>query len=547
MNVTHRQQINRAREYYNPLRGLDIPRLVRLLDEGERGQYADLQKLYRVMEKRYYVLLALKARRLSALKKLNWSIKIPDELPPGITEAQAKAQADHLRAAYERIVNLPQAVAHLALASFRGYSHLEKHDGPEGVTRLEPVPHEHFFRDQQSWEWRYDPTARNQVSGSTRLADAGFITREVDAPLDEIAVLCGLRANMSKKDWDAFCEDYSIPSVFFALSENTPQDKVKEWLAAAEKVTGNSRGALPPGGTVTTIDESGDGAQFKEHMLWQEREVVLAGTGGLLTMIAESGSGTLAGGAHQDAFDLLALAEALEVSAILQEQFDAPTLRRDFPSQPPVAYFELAAEDAEDLDQLAERLAKLKAAGFDADEEEVSEKFGLKLTKTAPAVAPGFPPATSGSALSAPAGAGNFIGGYKGNGNAEAADPLTNRADASAENAALLKARAAVKVAAAQQKDFEPLLRRLAQIEAMSDPAAQRAALERFQAALPVLAKSILKSSTEEALARSDAMAAAAVSGLAEAAQAKDAKESKMPKTAPSARTQAGETRIRPV
>jgi len=34
---------HRWRDYYNPLRGLSMPKLVSLLESGERGQYADLQ------------------------------------------------------------------------------------------------------------------------------------------------------------------------------------------------------------------------------------------------------------------------------------------------------------------------------------------------------------------------------------------------------------------------------------------------------------------------------------------------------------------------
>ncbi len=40
------QKSNRWREFYNPLRGLNLPRLVSILEAGERGQYADLQWLY---------------------------------------------------------------------------------------------------------------------------------------------------------------------------------------------------------------------------------------------------------------------------------------------------------------------------------------------------------------------------------------------------------------------------------------------------------------------------------------------------------------------
>ena len=40
------QKNNAWRDQYNPLRGMSLPRLVSLLEAGERGQFADLQWLY---------------------------------------------------------------------------------------------------------------------------------------------------------------------------------------------------------------------------------------------------------------------------------------------------------------------------------------------------------------------------------------------------------------------------------------------------------------------------------------------------------------------
>ena len=37
------QKNNAWRDAYNPLRGMNLARLMALLDAGERGQYADLQ------------------------------------------------------------------------------------------------------------------------------------------------------------------------------------------------------------------------------------------------------------------------------------------------------------------------------------------------------------------------------------------------------------------------------------------------------------------------------------------------------------------------
>jgi hypothetical protein len=43
------QKSNAWRDAYNPLRGMGLPKLLSLLDAGERGQYADLQWFYHFM------------------------------------------------------------------------------------------------------------------------------------------------------------------------------------------------------------------------------------------------------------------------------------------------------------------------------------------------------------------------------------------------------------------------------------------------------------------------------------------------------------------
>ena len=78
-----------------------------------------------------------------------------------------------------------------------------------------------------------------------------------------------------------------------------------------------------------------------------DKQITLLGTGGLLTMLAESGSGTLAGGAHQQAFDQVAKGDAVLISDALQRDFDKPLLEQYFPGWPVEAGFELRMEEVE--------------------------------------------------------------------------------------------------------------------------------------------------------------------------------------------------------
>src|SRR5471032_2036824 len=129
------------RAQYNPLRGLTIAQLVAMLEAAERGNYARLQWLYRFVEKRNPTLRAVLQRRLAALTRLDWDIRLHEPSDASGSRTLAARQAAVLREAYERIGNLREAVAFLALAEFRGYAHLERHTDARGRTvRLVPVP-----------------------------------------------------------------------------------------------------------------------------------------------------------------------------------------------------------------------------------------------------------------------------------------------------------------------------------------------------------------------------------------------------------------------
>lgn len=509
----HVQEINQAREWYNPLRGLDIGRVVRLLEDAERGRYDELQKLNRMTEKRHPTLKALKERRLGALQKLDWDVKIRSELPAGITQAQAEQQQEYLRNAYENIENLPAAVKALALATFRGYAHLEKRfedDDPSlPIIRLNPVPQWHWLKHPDTFDWRYDATARYDINRSVPIERQNFIIREVDDPLCEIALLCFIRRNFAKKDWTGFLADYGIPSIFATLGENTPIDKVAEWLTLVKQVTSNSRGALPPGSTITPFELGNlEGIQFQNFISAEDADLVLAGTGGLLTMLtANTGMGDKGqADNHEATFTAIALAEAADVNSIFQSQFDKLLLAQEFPSQPAVAYFELAAEDEEDVTALADTVQKLHNAGLEADEDQISEKTGIKLTRAAPA-APALPGDPNAPVKNQPAD-----------------QALKNRITAEGRKARFL-AHSEADISAADQETLKPIINRVAALGAITDDAEFERSYRKFLGDLPALEAQCLgdEATAELEGAFNEIIGTAMVDGAVTAAKARKA------------------------
>jgi len=369
------------RAQYNPLRGLTIAQLVAMLEAGERGNYAQLQWLFRFVEKRNPMLRAVLQRRQASLTRLDWDIRFHESSSNPRT--LAARQAAVLREAYETIANLREAVTFLALAEFRGYSHLERHFDSRGRTiRLQPVPQWFWARLGPEAPWQYNVQARPglPMPGDPVLDPARFIYRENDSPIDEIAVIAHVRQSLSQKDWDGFVETYGLPPLFLELPPDIPAERELEYQAQAEAIIGDARGTVPHGTRIHTVDSGARGQNpFAEHLRYQDEMIVLAATGGKLTVLAESGSGTLAGSAHQKAFDDLTESEAALISEVFQEQFDRPLLEKHFPGQPQLAYFELAATRSLDAADVIDQALKLARAGYEIDLAELSEKTGYRV------------------------------------------------------------------------------------------------------------------------------------------------------------------------
>ncbi len=447
------QAANFWRQTYNPMRGLTIARAISLLEEKEEGRYCDVMWLFRFIEKRDATLRAVVRRRRSALRKIPWNIRTvsEDRLTPQL-KALAERQQEALRLAYERIDNLRAAIGFLGSAEFRGFAHLEKHYDAQGnVIHLEPVPQWYWHRYQGGW--LYDATAQGHRTGLP-IDPANFFVREVEDPINEASMAPVINKSMANKDWAAFVEVFGVPSIFVEMPANTPASKEEEYLTMAEEVVGDARGVLPSGAKIQTPGSDTRGTQpFKEFIEQQDSAIVLAGTGGKLTMLTAAGSGTLAGNAHQDSFDDIAADEAGEIAELFQVNLDKPLLDRLFPGQPRLAYFELAREDEDDSTGTVERVVKLAAQGYRvADIGKVGEDLGLELVDAgAPAANPpalAQPVRNTRPAL--PDGRSPIL-------------PLLNRAP---DSATLLRASGLEQLGKALQADFRPVAEELQKLYA---------------------------------------------------------------------------------
>lgn len=378
------EQLDQWLERFNPLRGATLGTLSTYFDEADEGRYAHVMWMARKMIRRDPTIRACMRRIYAQLMKLKWRVKIMEELPTGLSEAQAKAQADHLKQRYEQIENLKQAAAASAMADFYGFAHLEKHYDERGETfRLQPVPQWHWIRQGLYGAWKFNPTAKPWCNDAQPINPADYIIREIDDPWIEIALIHGLRLNQNDRDWDGFAARYGIPSTFFIAPPGADETKLDEFETIANDLAADGAGVLPNGSDVKTHEAAQKGEVFESKTKRHESAIVLAATGGLLTMLAESGSGTLAGGAHSDTWRDLVAGIASEVSEAFQEQMDKVWLAEKFPGQKLAAYFELEfPEESTDTAALATTVKTLNEAGYKVKRAWLEEESGMPLEES---------------------------------------------------------------------------------------------------------------------------------------------------------------------
>ena len=401
---------------HNPLRSLDEARLVSMLEAGERGQYAELQWLFRFVEKRDPICRAVKSRLLASIGKLQWQIKAPDCGADAPRQAMAKAQQETLRAEYDRITNLADALKFLALAELRGFAHLEKiYEGsqplPPVTSHQSPVTSDPWaiveLRIVEQWfwvrrgiygAWQYNDGAKMSAITGADVDPKRFVIREIDGAIGEIAAKLYVWKDNNDADWDGAIETFGVPPVIIEMPPNVSPEKEAEFKAAAENVASGAKGVIPSGAKVHTINPLSGSGVFKERLEYLEAQLVIAATAGKLTILTESGSGTLAGQAQADAFAEIAETIAAGISGVMQDQLDQEILARKHSGEPPLAYFELSRSTEKDGSKALGDAKLAKEAGFELDADQLSENSGYKLTKIAAPAPPVQPPPVQAAA-----------------------------------------------------------------------------------------------------------------------------------------------------
>lgn len=436
---------------YNPIAGLSLLEAQQIYDGARCGDYYRIQYIYQEIERTDPTLLTCVERRVSAISGLGWRVS---PTAGDIDSELADEQRDALTGYFRDIVNLPECVEHLALAFFRGYAHaILRGDA------FDLLPSWAIGRDMQTREWLWRPQGRG---GETLpLETDGLVTVVHDRPIDYPALSIYIRSALAERDWGRFVERYGLPPCTLISPPDATPEQAEEFRRAAEAAADGLSMSLPSGSQVSFAAEARGVNPFLEFVQHQQKQIVLLATGGTLTSLAESGTGTLAGNAQMDVWREIVRRDAELIGNALHRSIAIPYLRRMFPGQPIAAEFSLGRDAEPTPTEMFELAAKAVAAGYRISRDELSEATGYTLEDAQPSQ-----PGNGG------------FGGFAANtdaGRAEnrckpIANPLQNaRSDLDGENTAEGArgpqiANFGVLAETALQKDLDPVLSELSEL-----------------------------------------------------------------------------------
>lgn len=365
-------------ERVNPLQGLTITQAKNIFDVARAHGSPLLQKIYEEIELTDPVLMTCVERRQSALAGLGWRAVANAS---AADDAKAEEQRKALEAFANGIENLDEAIEHLDLAFFRGYSVCQPIWEGIRVRRVNLLNSWNFLRgddDRLMWnpECTLDPKGCEEITPAARVVQLNR-RRAIDWP----ALSIHIRKYVGERDWGRFLERYGIPPVDVIMAPNATDEQRQEYLDCAEAAKNGSSVAYPSGTSISRAETSRGQDPFTAFIEHQEKLIVLMATGGTLTSLAQADTGSLAGGAQMDVWEQIVQRDGVVISAALNRDLFIPFLREAFPGEPVMAHFEIGKEDEPSATEAADLAGKLKVAGWRVDQSQLEEQTGLKLER----------------------------------------------------------------------------------------------------------------------------------------------------------------------
>lgn len=455
-----------ARMRYNPLKNLTPQRITAAMDNFNCGYLSDAAKIYAAIRRRDAVVQACVQKRKRATSRLAWTI-----VEMGEDEAASKEHAAFLEDFYNNIKvtsaedankrgSMSMLVENILSALENKYAVSEviwnTSRAPSLSAEVRHVPL-WFFENTQGY-LRFKKSSFDNEGEN--LEPNGWMVSVYDSPLMEATAVCYIVKRFAQADWAAYSSRFGMPTPVYAANAkpNTP-----EWESAEHTLANLVNGCgmvIAAGENFDLKQPAGTGEPFKTLSDAMDRYIALIWRGSdLSTLSADNAAGA---SLQAEESEILEDADCALVEETLAHYLSMPALEWKFGrGVKPAAYLQLTRKNRKDkLNQISVYKGAAEL-GCNVAKRELYEALELREPE----------PGEETVELSVPQAAAA---------GAEAQGAPLSAFGNSAEPSEAGLSKMLDGLAAAKGKDIEPLRRRLAELERITDAGEYAAALEKL-------------------------------------------------------------------
>ncbi|MBL9187916.1 MAG: DUF935 family protein [Opitutaceae bacterium] len=456
-----------------PIRGLTAERLARALEDFRRGHLRDAALLWQEIRERDDTTLSVSEKRDLDAALLDWEVLPLDESP------EAAAHKAALEAGYNGLVatdaldqnkrggvsGLVRAMMHCVGHKWAVFEVIWDPTGPDLTAEFRFVPLQFF----ENTVGRLRFLATEGAYAGEELEEGGWMVVCGPGLMKATSIAYWIKRSPLQA-WSILCDKFAVP---YLHGETPAAPGSKEWDDFRDALAAFvSDGAVvtSPGAKITPIQITGAEAPAATLVDRADRGISRIWRGADLGTMSKAG-GAIGSNPQESETDILSAADALMVTETLNHYFDTPLIQARFGVKPR-AYFKLKPR------------TKLNQA-LQLQIDEALIKWGVPRGKKDLMESYGRAEPDKGDELAEKPSASMPVPGA-GFGGPPPASPLANEAAAQGR-ATVFQASAVNRLAPEIKAALDPILGRLAEIDAIADAAVQRAALADFRAALPEL------------------------------------------------------------
>jgi phage gp29-like protein len=492
------------RSAFNPIAGLTPESLARQLVDFKAGTLRDLALTMDAIEERDDVLATVVPKAKSSVARHGFEVVVNEEIPEGMEQlAQDQKEAlqyfyDHVRVTSalegDELGEFSLLVRQMMDAKGKRYAahHIVwKSEGP-GRYSAQFINVPLWFFEARTGRLRFIP---EPYGYDGQLLEPGAWLVTVGQGIMRACVVAWMFKRMSLNDWVSFCEKFGFPGILGKTDAAKGSAEWDEMVSAVTTFANDWADVVNRSAEINLIEAKGNGAlPFPPLVERMDRALAALWRGGDLSTMSKDGQ-AVGSNAQSGESDIIEQDDATWISETLRMKVDRLVLDYTFgPEVPSLAYVKVLTSTKQNVDLDLQIDAFAVANGHPISKKQFAERYSRPL------------PAPEDELLKAPIAAPSPFG----------LPALNERRRAINTSDTKFRQAALAKLSQAQSDALKPLRDRLQQIIEIEDESKQRAALDRFKAALPEFVKTL---PNDQAVldAFEEILGSAVVSGAAEA------------------------------